>query len=75
MAGITLEQAQSMLEKYIEAEQAVLLGQEYELMNRRLRRANLVDIQAGIKLWSDRVAQLEAKANGTGRSVSMRANW
>lgn len=75
MAGITLEQAQAQLDKYLAAETAVLNGQEYEIAGRRLRRANLADIQAGIKLWNDRVTQLSAKANGSRRSISARPGW
>lgn len=75
MAGITLEQAQAQLEKYLAAETAVLSGQEYEIAGRRLRRANLSEIQAGITLWNDRVVQLQAKANGGRRSISARPGW
>lgn len=75
MAGITLEQAQAQLDKYLAAEAAVLAGQAYEIAGRMLRRADLVDIQNGITIWSDRVAQLQAKANGGRRSISARPGW
>ncbi len=75
MAGITLEQAQTQLDAYLAAETAVLAGQEYEIAGRRLRRANLAEIQQGITLWSDRVAQLQSKANGGRRSISARPGW
>lgn len=63
MAGITLAQAEAQLALYLAAEQAVLTGQSYEIAGRRLTRANLADIHAGIKLWSDR-----ASAVGSSRS-------
>lgn len=75
MAGITLEQAQAQLDKYLAAETAVLAGQAYEIAGRMLRRADLSSIQAGITLWSDRVAQLQSKANGGRRSISARPGW
>lgn len=68
MAGITLAQAEAQLAAYLAAETAVLLGQSYEIAGRRLTRADLEAIQAGIKIWSDRVETLTAAAtSGTGR--------
>lgn len=75
MAGITLEQAQTQLNAYLAAETAILSGQEYEIAGRRLRRANLAEVQTGISLWSARVSQLEAKANGVRRSKIARPGW
>lgn len=75
MAGITLEQAQAQLDKYLAAETAILSGQEYEIAGRRLRRANLSEVQQGISLWSGRVSQLQAKADGIGRSRVARPGW
>lgn len=68
MAGITLEQAQAQLDAYLAAETAVLSGQSYEIAGRRLTRANLGDIQAGIKMWSERVGTLGARSRGRGRA-------
>ena len=58
MAGITLIQAESQLSAYLAAESAVLAGQSYELNGRRVTRANLADIQAGIKIWNARAQSL-----------------
>ena len=69
MAGITLAQAQQQLDAYLAAEVAVLGGQEYEIAGRRLKRANLAEIQAGITLWDRRVKELAVKARGRGRAV------
>ena len=58
MAGITLAQAQARLDAYLAAELAVLGGQEYEIAGRRLRRADLREIRAGIAQWDQRVKDL-----------------
>lgn len=69
MAGLTLAQAQAQLDAYLAAETAVLGGQEYEIAGRRLRRADLRTIQAGIQLWNQRVQELTMRAAGRGRSI------
>lgn len=68
MAAISLSQAQTQLTAYLAAETAVLTGQSYEIAGRRLQRANLIEIQAGIKLWSDRVTGLTNAASGRSRA-------
>lgn len=68
MAGITLSQAQTQLTAYLAAETAVLSGQRYEIAGRMLMRANLAEIQTGIKLWNDRVISLANSGNGRSRA-------
>lgn len=68
MAGITLDQAQAQLNLYLAAEATVLTGQSYTIAGRSLTRANLGDIQAGIKLWDGRVKQLGLRVSGRSRS-------
>lgn len=58
MAGITLAAAQARLDAYLAAELAVLGGQEYEISGRRLKRADLREIRAGISVWDQRVKDL-----------------
>lgn len=58
MAGITLSQAQDKLDAYMAAEDAVLTGQEYSIGSKRLTRADLKDIRAGIAMWEQRVIRL-----------------
>jgi hypothetical protein len=58
MAGITLSTAQARLDLYLAAEAAVLGGQEYEIAGRRLKRADLAEIRAGIEAWNQRVQSL-----------------
>lgn len=50
-SAITQEIARKKLEKYLEAEEKVLLAQEYKLEGRVLTRANLKEIREGIKYW------------------------
>ncbi len=68
MSGITLAQAQAQLAAYMAAEIAVLGGQSYEIANRKLTRADLGQIQSGVRVWNDRVATLSAQARGRSRS-------
>ena len=74
MAGITLAQAEAQLALYLTAEEKVLSGQSYELLGRRLTRANLADIQLGIKTWNDRVTTLSAAVTNGGRSLVISPN-
>jgi hypothetical protein len=61
MAGITLAMAQTQLDAYVAAETAILSGQEYTIGARRLKRADLAQVQAGITLWNQRVQDLTAR--------------
>lgn len=75
MAGITLAQAQAQLDAYLAAETAILGGQEYEIGGRRLKRADLQAIQAGISLWNQRVQDLTVRASGRSRAVVPRPSF
>lgn len=68
MSGIDLTAAQAQLNAYLAAETAVLKNQKYELAGRMVTRANLAEIQAGIKTWDERVKQLTATARGRTRA-------
>lgn len=68
MSAITPAIAQQQLDAYIAAETAVLLNQSYEIAGRKLTRANLKDIQAGIELWAQRLTTAQAAAAGRGRT-------
>jgi len=61
MAGITLTTAQAQLDAYLAAETAILSGQEYSIGTRRLKRADLSMVQAGITLWNQRVQDLTVR--------------
>jgi len=72
MAGITLEQAETKLNEYLEAESKILANQSYEFQGRRLNRANLKEVRDGIETWDSRVKELAAKAYGGRRTVVAR---
>lgn len=75
MAGITLAQAQARLDEYLAAEAAILSGQSYRIGERQLTRANLADIQMGIKTWDARITEISAKSGGRARAVVPRPTW
>ncbi len=54
MAGITLEIAEARLEKYLSAEERILLGQSVDMYGEKLTRADLAAVQEGIALWQKR---------------------
>jgi hypothetical protein len=60
-----MTQATDMLALYIQAETAVLAGQEFTLGDRRLRRADLVEIRAGRREWQARANAETARSNGS----------
>lgn len=72
MSWISLEEAKSMLQGWIEAERSVMSGQSYRIGNRQLTRTNLSEIAERIKYWRNEVAKLESGRKGGGMKV-MRA--
>lgn len=75
MAGITLEQAEARLAEYLAAESAVLSAQDWALNGKRVTRADLAAIQAGIRLWDERAKALSGASRGRGRSRIVAPNW
>jgi hypothetical protein len=63
-----LTHAKARLDAYYAAETAVLLGQEYKLGNRSLKRADLAEIRAAITDIENLVSQLTSQAAGNGRN-------
>lgn len=59
-----MTQAADMLALYIQAESAVLSGQEFTLGDRRLRRADLAEIRAGRREWQAKVNAEQARSAG-----------
>jgi hypothetical protein len=78
-AGITLADAERMLQAYLSAEVAVLAGQTVEMAgpggSRRLTMANLAEIQRGIDIWDKRVKDLAATTAGNKRSINVTPRW
>ena len=72
MPAITLTQAQTRLQQYLDAEAAVLTGQRYEIGGRMLQRADLGEIRKGIEHWERKVNELTQAASGRRRSVTLR---
>lgn len=62
-----LERAEKRLELYYKAEEAILTGQEYTLGTKRLRRADLEDVQAMILKLEKQVKSL--KSGGKNRAL------
>lgn len=75
MAGITLAQAEARLADYLAAEAAVLSAQDWSLNGKRVTRADLAAIQAGIALWDARAKALSGAAAGRSRSRVVAPNW
>lgn len=75
MAGITLAIATARLTEYLEAEHAILSGQEYAIGTRRLKRADLAEVRAGVVMWDQRVKALSSVANRRGRSLTLRPRF
>lgn len=59
MAGITLTQAQTLLDAAITAYQAALKSQEYSTGNIRQKRAELSALSADVDKWSRLVKKLD----------------
>ena len=64
-----LETLKNRLQNYLDAEAAVLRGQEYQLGSRRLRRADLSSIRQAICDLQDDIAAEEAVGGRTRRVV------
>lgn len=64
-----LERYKKRLQMYYEAEEAVLLNQEYTIGTKSLKRADLSTIRAAIK---DLESQIEALENTGGRNKAFR---
>lgn len=54
-----LERTRNRLELYYKAEEAILTGQEYSIGTRKLRRADLADVQSMIRSLQNEVKSLE----------------
>ncbi|SFI31285.1 DUF6148 family protein [Nitrosomonas sp. Nm34] len=75
MAGITLEQAEAELDRWMEANKKVASGQSYEIDGRRLDRVNAKEIREQITYWNGMVKDLSVKARGRSRSANVSPGW
>ena len=67
--------AEKRLERYLNAEQAILSGQSYEMGDRKLTRANLKDVVNTINSLKKEIAALETRLNGRARVRIVRPSW
>ena len=65
MAGVSLTNAQTNLDKWVSASEALAGNQSYSINGRSLNRANVDEVLKMIAYWEKRVAILA----GTRRSV------
>ena len=70
-----LEIAEKRLLLYLQAEQAILSGQSYEIGDRKLTRANLKDVVSTINSLKKEIAILESKLNCRTRVKIVRPSW
>lgn len=66
---LELERVEKRLNLYYKAEEAILSGQEYSLGSRKLRRADLSEVQSMIGTLEKEVKSLEAG----GKNIVVRA--
>ena len=64
MSAITLEQAQSHLASWMQADEAVSQGQEYSIGGRSLKRVDSKTITDKIKFWSNQCERLQGGRKG-----------
>lgn len=67
MSGITLSQAQTQLDLWLAASEAVAKKQSYSIAGRSLTLADAADIQKSIQYWDTKVQKLCAADSGRGR--------
>ncbi len=70
MAGITLEQAQTQLDNFLEASTKVANGQAYSIGGRSYTRADAEEIRNSITYWDDRVKRLSRTSRIRARRVT-----
>ncbi|MDO9872608.1 hypothetical protein Q7457_01430 [Glaesserella parasuis] len=65
-----LDQIQQMIDKYVEAELAVLEGKSITFNGRNVTRENLAEIRKGREYWEERLIKVQrqqAHQNASGR--------
>lgn len=62
--AMNLEQARSILQRYIDAEQEVLLNKSTSFGGRTMTMVDLGEIRRGRQEWERKVASLERQAGG-----------
>lgn len=70
--AFSVEQCNSRLQMWLEAEKAIATGQSYTIDNRRLDRANLAQVREQIKFWQKELAKAESLSKGRSRRRTVR---
>lgn len=68
---MTLETARTILQRYIDAEQEVLLGKSTSFGGRTLTMVDLSEIRRGRQEWERKVQNLERQAGGQSRPYKL----
>jgi len=61
MAGITLTQAEAQLAVWLDASTKIASGQEYEIDGRKMKRADLANVNQQIRYWDSQVKRLSGR--------------
>lgn len=66
---MTLQDANEMLNLWIEAEKAVTSGQSYSISGRSLTRVNMKEIREAQQYWQGEIYRLQNNVNSRGARV------
>ncbi|WP_218572207.1 primosomal replication protein PriB/PriC domain protein [Ectopseudomonas mendocina] len=69
--AMNLEQARAILQRYVDAEQEVLLGKSTSFGGRTLTMVDLGEIRRGRQEWERKVQHLERLAGGQSRPYKL----
>ena len=67
--------AESRLALYCKAEKAILSGQNHEIEELKLTRANLKDVQSMINTLKNKILALNVKLRGRAKFRMVRPGW
>ena len=69
--AMNLEQARAILQRYVDAEQEVLLGKTTSFGGRTLTMVDLGEIRRGRQEWERKVNSLERQSGGQSRPYKL----
>lgn len=73
MAVFTKEMCQKKLNTWLAAEEAIAIGQSYQIGSRMLTRADLKQVREEMEYWAGKLAEAEAEDKHGGRNRAYRA--
>ncbi len=68
MAIFSKQFCQQKLNTWLEAEEKVATGQEYQIGTRKLTRADLKEIRNEMEYWAEKLAEAEVSEKARGRN-------